>query len=418
MVKQPIEIKSAPNSKGKFNKAVETGRLQILGHLGKRLLYAFDFGGAGENKCAVGICLTHVSIEVIKMSLSGVGTKEVDLRAIGTGLVPLLGAEFVTQDHQKEELESVETAGFVLLAGALIHALPQKFDLGGISVTQIDHGKEALTAIDYLGSGAFSNVVKLRDDEFMKMPKSAAVEKILTREATILRKLQSVEDGCFSIPRLVVDTDKGTGVSSIRSVICGEISDMVGLRLRGVVGLPLHRVPGIVWTHYSKFIIQTMFEALDFAHRQSIYHMDIQPGNIIVGVDDGRPCHAMLSDWGCSVDGTVEKTLTSFRGCTPYAHDRLLRTFKGTLGPELDFASLAYTLDHVCTGSLRWLYEFDSPLKVTTGDLIFRRTHVSEWLSEARPPSGPAAELQLILTEENRAALRSACCPRSSNRTY
>jgi predicted nucleic acid-binding Zn-ribbon protein len=49
MVKQPIEIKSAPSSKGKFNKAVETGRLQILGHLGKRLLYTFDFGMCRRN---------------------------------------------------------------------------------------------------------------------------------------------------------------------------------------------------------------------------------------------------------------------------------------------------------------------------------------------------------------------------------
>jgi len=435
MVKKAIEIKAAPDSKGKFQKAVEKGRSQIFGHLGKRLLYAFDFGGAGENACAVGISLTHLSIEVIKMSLSGVGTKEVELRSIGTGLVPLLGTEVLT-NPQKEEMESMEatvlvqlagakqpesmdTAGFVLLAGALMHELPEKFEIEETSFTQIDPAEEALTASEYLGSGAFCNVVKLGRAEFMKMPKSAALQKGLIQEAAILRKLQSTKRGCISIPRLVLD--HGTGVSGIRAVVRGEISDLVGLRLKGDIGLPLHRLPRLLWTTHSKVIIDMVFKALNFAHGCSIFHMDVRPGNIIVSFEK-MACHAMLTDWGCSVDGDSDdkngnKKLKRFRGCPPYAHDRLLGVFKGTLGRELDFASLAYTLDHVCTGKLRWLFEFDRPLNVTTDDLEIRRTRVSEWLEVAGPPSGKVAELYHVLSEEKREVLRSACCSRRSPRT-
>jgi hypothetical protein len=62
-----------------------------------------------------------------------------------------------------------------------------------------------LTNIEYLGLGAFSNVVRLVDTpgEFMKMPKSAALAKSLEQEAVILRELQSGDGVTCSIPRLV-----------------------------------------------------------------------------------------------------------------------------------------------------------------------------------------------------------------------
>jgi hypothetical protein len=318
MVKNNIEIKTAPDAIGKFKKAIEKGRNHTLGHLGKRLLHAFNFGGAGENACAVGVCLTHLTIEVIKMTLSGVGTKEVALGVIGTDCVPLLGTESLTPE-QKGALESMEVAGFILLAGALKYAIPPEFDRARMSVTQVAPSKEDLTDIQYLGSGTFSNVFQVKKGEFMKMPKSAALEKRLVEEAAILRKLQSHESNS-SLPRLVLD--EGEGISKIQAVIRGEISEMVGLRLSGVVGVPLHRVPRDAWTEHSKSIITSVFEALEFAHNQSIYHMDVKPGNIIVSFDEG--CRTMLSDWGSSVDSANQRTLKGFVGCPPYAHDRPL----------------------------------------------------------------------------------------------
>jgi len=58
MVIQPVEIKTAPSNKGKFKMAVEKGWSQVLGHLSKQLLHAFDFRGVGTDACAIGIFLT------------------------------------------------------------------------------------------------------------------------------------------------------------------------------------------------------------------------------------------------------------------------------------------------------------------------------------------------------------------------
>jgi hypothetical protein len=380
MVEKAVEIKTAPDEKGRFETAIKKGKSQVVGHLGKRLLYAFDFGGAGKNAEAAGICLTHLSIEVIKMTLSGVGTADIDLAATGTGLVPLLGTDLLSKGHE-DFLKSTDANGFVLLAGALIYAIPKEFEL--MALTQVTPIEQELNDIQYLGSGAFSNVVAvgLKDKEgkgeFMKMPKSAALEKSLEGEAVILRKLQ-INGSSFSIPQLCL----AENVSRIQSVIRGEISKMAGLRLVGIVGIPLHRVPRNKWADHSKDIITTVFKALQFAHNRNIYHLDVRPGNIIVDFPESG-CKAMLSDWGCSVDSAVESSLKKFRGCTPYAHDSLLAQFKTVkLNSHLDFASLAYTLDHVAAGKLRWLYEFDRPLHVTENDRKRRWKFVSEWLKK------------------------------------
>jgi hypothetical protein len=391
MVEKAIEIKTAPVEIKRFSRAVEKGLSQVVGHLGKRLLNAFDFGGAGKNASAVGVCLTHLSIEVIEMSLSGVGTVDIDLAAIGTGRVPLLGTDLLSKKHE-DYLVSTDANGFVLLAGALIYAIPLEFDL--MPVTQVDPGEEELNYIQYLGSGAFSNVVAvgLKDKEgkrqFMKIPKSAALGKSLAREATILRKLQNDTESS-SIPRLFLDAGvSSSGVSIIQAVIRDEISKMEGLRLVGIVGKPLHRVPRNKWADHSKYIITTVFKALQFAHKKNIYHLDVRPGNIIVEFPDSG-CKAMLSDWGCSVDSAAESSLKKFRGCTPYAHDSLLAQFTTVkLNSHLDFASLAYTLDHVAAGRLRWLSEFDRPLHVTESDRKTRRKFVSEWLEKEGPGLG------------------------------
>jgi hypothetical protein len=52
--------------------------------------------------------------------------------------VPLPGTEdLLTPQEQKGLLESIETAGFVLLAGALMYAIPQEFDHTTMSDTQV-----------------------------------------------------------------------------------------------------------------------------------------------------------------------------------------------------------------------------------------------------------------------------------------
>jgi phage shock protein A len=420
MVKKAIEIKTAREEEGKFNKALEKGRSQIVGHLGKRLLYAFDFGGAGKNDSALGVSLTHLSIEVIKMTLAGVGTDTVLLDMSKTGCVPLLGKESLT-DAQTKGFDSMGTNGILLLAGALKYRTPQEFDLKDISsLQQVEPTKKDLGPIEYLGSGAFSNVVGFGSTaaevfsatgEFMKLPKSAAQAKSLEQEAAILRKLESGNDEVIpSIPRLVIG-GSNSGISTLRTVIRGEISSMIGLRLRGVVGVPLDRVQLLSWQKHSKAIIEQVYDALQFAHGKKIYHLDVRPGNIIVDASSDS-CHAMLSDWGCSVDGNAQTRLKNFCGCTPYAHDRLLgNKFKGMLDPYLDFASLTYTIHHVCARQLKWSFPFDRPSNVSPADLEDRREKVNDWLSKEEERDEQQRLAPGILEK-----LWTACRPRRSER--
>jgi hypothetical protein len=396
MVKKTIEIKTARDDAVKFNKALEKGRSQIVGHLAKRLLYAFDFGGAGKDGRTFGVSLTHLSIEVITMTLAEVGTGEVSLDMSTTGCVPLFGKVLLT-GSQCKEFVSLDTNGILLLAGALKYRTPEEFDPGA-SLTQVKPIFEDLNHMQYLGSGAFSNVLGFQSSgEFIKMPKSAALAKSLEQEAAILRKLESIPPSS-SIPIIASEMS----ISTLRTVIRGEISIMIGLRLHGVVGETLDRLPSDFWSTHSNEIITTVYQALEFAHKKNIYHLDVRPGNIIVDVKS-IPFQVMLSDWGCSVEGKANTTLKQFRGCTPYAHDRLLgKTITGQLDKDLDFASLTYTVHHVCTGKLEWSFEFDHPSYVSTEDLEHRRQSVDKWLkSEAFKKLVP----QNILED-----LKIACC--------
>jgi hypothetical protein len=76
MVNKPIEIKSVPDAKGQFKKAIEKGRSQPVGPLRKRLQCAFDFGGAGADTCADGVSLTHLLIVAIQLTLLGLERKK------------------------------------------------------------------------------------------------------------------------------------------------------------------------------------------------------------------------------------------------------------------------------------------------------------------------------------------------------
>ena len=72
-----------------------------------------------------------------------------------------------------------------------------------------------------------------------------------------------------------------------------------------------------------------------------------------------------------------------FRGSTPYAHDGFLgKTPSFTVNQEIDFASLAYTIDHVEQGKLRWGFEFDRPTNVTEQDKDKRRKFMTEFLNK------------------------------------
>jgi serine/threonine protein kinase len=285
----------------------------------------------------------------------------VDLSAVGTGVRAFLGT---STDN-----------GFVLLAGALKRARRDENAMDNmVSVSEIVSGVPTtpLTFQKFLGSGAFSNVVKLGKSEFMKIPKAACLAADLVHEASILNHLQ-----CPTPKGIPILACSPQGVSAIQFVVRGELSRMPCLRLRGVVGTLLNKLPHNVWQASAKDIVSQVVAALKFAHGREVYHLDVRPGNIIVGkpVDESPQCVVLLSDWGCSIrkEGK-QRVLKKFRGCTPYAHDSLLGEWGGAkLKPELDFASLLYTCIHVDKGILQWVHAFDRPLQVSDADMLMRR---------------------------------------------
>jgi serine/threonine protein kinase len=300
----------------------------------------------------------------------------------------------------------------VLLAGALMYStLRPEFDCSNMSLAQVTPSKETFT-IKFLGAGGAANVFQLGDGEFIKIPRAACVTKLWVAEAAILKKLESDQSSSFRIPRLVCGD-----ISIIQTVIRGEISTMIGLRLRGIIGVPLENLLRADCSEHATEIVATVFEALTFAHTIPIYHIDVKPGNIIVSIIEGKCC-AMLSDWGCSFDGTTgNQKLDHHRGTTVYSHDRLLdrgTAFDGKVGPELDFASLAYTIDHVQYGKVRWRQDFNDAghdYISETDELKNRRQFVSEWLQDAEETDKLPPSNLIMLSGEIRSVLKNAIYP-------
>ena len=377
MLQTAIELKLARDDTTKFQLALEKGKSQIIGHLSKRL-----FLGIGRNAAAIGVCLTHLSIEAIQMKLSGVGTKDVDLATLSTGCIPFLFKKILTDNHVFVNKETAAN-GFVLLAGVLMNTVrsEDKFTKENVSEVANDDKKigEDWSEMKYLGSGAFSNVYKAGTKTFLKIPKAASLENSLEAELKMLKLLgKDVEN--HGIPRLWNGLNH---LVQIQAVIGGEISTMKGLKLNGIIGSPLHKLKRHEWNNCRHHMIQKVYTALQYAHASQIFHLDVRPGNIFVecpmtNCKDAQRCSVMLSDWGCSVQLEKKgKKLQRFRGSTPYAHNGFLgKTPKLCVKPEVDFASLAYTIDHVEIGKLRWAFEFDRPTNVTYEDIEKRQAFV------------------------------------------
>jgi hypothetical protein len=89
----PLEIKPTAREKVPLSKMLKQGENQIIGHLAKILMEAFHLGGIGANRVVRGVVMTMVSVEIVEMKLSGMGTAEVKLETSKTGHEPLFDME-------------------------------------------------------------------------------------------------------------------------------------------------------------------------------------------------------------------------------------------------------------------------------------------------------------------------------------
>ena len=378
MLQRAIEVKVVGENLKCFIKFQDKGYQQICGHQAKRLHYSFDFGGIGEDDSVFGVVLTMASIEVLELELKGVGTEKVELIQRSSKCLPLMkGVSAKHYGHVRECVvdDDKHASGFVVLAGAL--AMLQSTGERGCrdTCTSPSLGQPKF---EYLGSGAFSHAVKTGVDEFMKIPKAAAMEKTLEEEAKILLLLAG-ETVREDIPRLCENEAK---VSEVRLVLRKEVSTLHCLKMKGIVGEPVSNLlsrPSEVRRKALRSIVEQVYKALCFAHGRKVpvFHLDVRPGNVIILLDGQYK--VMLSDWGCALEGKTRHK--GFRGCPPYAHDDLLQKESWTPRKEHDFASLAYTLAHLYEGKLLWR-DFAAKSSDTGKRLEIVKKKGREWFSE------------------------------------
>jgi len=151
-----VEVKCFRSDAKKLKKYLEKGRRQGMGHLAKRLLHSLDFFGMGADSEAIALCITPCSIEVIRLALTGVGTENVDLAVVGTGCRSLFGKANCPFDGQipKDQILA-DSAGFVLLAGALLYSPDDECAKRQIQVHDSGSNTPITKKCKYLGSGGF-----------------------------------------------------------------------------------------------------------------------------------------------------------------------------------------------------------------------------------------------------------------------
>eukprot|EP00980_Cylindrotheca_fusiformis_P028712 scaffold22639_cov105-Cylindrotheca_fusiformis.AAC.6 len=360
MLGRAIEMKAV--SVTELENRLLKGENQVLGHLGKQAWFSFDFGGVGEDCVVYGICLTIWSVSVEKLALEGVGTDEVRVETKRTSRLRLLGKDYSLPDKVGSLLtDGKKGHALAVLAGALMAACPPPgkaaLTTGKSQLVEKTGNSDAPQELEIerlLGSGAFSNVLKLKGDgKFLKIPKAAALVQSIKREAQVLSVINA--DGSREdIPQLVrKEVDK---LSMLKLVTEFDEGSFTGLKLKGIVGRTLLSVQASTSDKRKTLgsLILGVFDALEYAHKQGYVHLDIRPENIIV---DSLNEKIMVSDWGAA-SKLGERIM--FRGCLPYAHDRWFvnRTSAQKVEAKFDFASLLYTWVHVAENGLSWNDDF------------------------------------------------------------
>jgi Protein kinase domain len=385
----PIEVKPITRERSKVHHLLLEAQNQVIGHLAKRAIFSFGFGGVGEDCKVFGLELTMGSVAVIVLELSGVGTADVKVTTQRTHRMPLFdkktretmfGAE---AKNVEESLETVEQegmpAGFCLLARTLL-SVQHGLGTSLISTSKGDHRTFPLCCRNanvtatielgqFLGSGAFSHVLVVEKvegsnnvDVFIKVPKSHQLRKSLENEAKVLKDLSEHSH----IPQLYYPDDP---IKILDFKIRCEVSKLPCLLLRGLIGQPTSQRRDMWKQDELKEIFLKVFTALTHANKKGWAHLDVRPANIITCAKlgdhpPGDRLEVMLIDWGCAYRN--DEKVKGFVGCLPYAHDDLFGPSK-EWQPRLDhdLASLAYSVVSLSLlGSIPWS-GFSNHLSVT-----------------------------------------------------
>jgi hypothetical protein len=388
----PLEIKPTAREEVSLDKRLVQGENQIIGYLAKILMETFHLGGIGADRVVRGVVMTTVSVEIIEMKLSGMGTAKVKVELKKTGHEPLFDMDTMLSllGNIKEESRVIKKClkqvkegdspqeGFILLqellSGLLEHREPTS------STYSNKTGDISIQLGSLLGSGAFSTVYALKehDETFLKTPKSRRCVKAMKNEAKVLKAL----DHTF-IPKVFLeDGPLHLGILTVQ-LLCDK-SELPSLRLKGLIGTPASKVNVENLNKGDlQCIVNDVMSALKHTHDRGWVHLDVRPSNIIIGQSgDGRP-RVQLIDFGCAAQKNV--VLSQFRGCPPFAHYDLLCYGLETWLPDdkHDMASLSFTIASLLAGnSVPW-FGFDG-CNIEPDILIKRSNIASKLLRENR----------------------------------
>ena len=189
----------------------------------------------------------------------------------------------------------------------------------------------------FLGAGACASVYSLRgksDGMFAKFSK-AAFDTYLANELKVLKHLWTDCNSLVPIPR-----PEHPELKTIEVKAHCQTAERKCLVLKGILGCSAAKV-GVVGARLLQDVFARVSDALDFAHRKEICHMDVRPSNIIISPEGT----IQLIDWGCAA--STDEEICGFRGSLAYAHDYILTVDKHKIWKpkkEFDMASLAFTM--------------------------------------------------------------------------
>ncbi|KAL3929651.1 MAG: hypothetical protein SGBAC_012118 [Bacillariaceae sp.] len=393
MIESIVEIKKCGMIGKEDDKRIDIAADQLFCSFFERMQVDLNYLGIGVNCELYGVALSMSKIAIVTASLQNVGTEKVCIAFNKTETVPFLTLQ-----------------GLELLALALSMSLKlsKARHMPNIALPANQNAGRSikLSIGDYLGSGAFGIVYKAvvssgedercKSSHFLKLPTSERTSFLLKDEAVTLRRLNGVQgsDKVPNIPSLIAFA------STLEITLDGFVGKTSGLLLRGVIGTT---ATAFLWTKHRegqiRSVVKKVHDTLEAAHKQSVYHLDIRPGNIVVksSTNSTEDMDVLVIDWGVAI---TDDTRFLFRGLYAYAHDELLKKGRkpSCAKAEYDWASLLYTYYHLHVGDVPWI------VLMADGNLVcdttIRKAAVSSWWGEVRghiQGHGIVDKLQIIL---------------------
>jgi hypothetical protein len=330
---------------------------QLLGHLHKRLRWAFEFGNLGVDCTATGAVMTLAHVEIVQVCLVGMGSASADVIQKSSGKLPLFSKvavqnllrgqgnealldELFSIDAVEEPIPTGMDALFrILLCNSCDLFTPYWQEKASY---RANDGTGTYALENRLGAGAFGTVYSLNGHPSMvvKAPHGSMFTKTIKNEIAVLSELNSVTT-CVNVPLLQSRGDLAINVRGSEVMLPALATSPRGKPIDQLFTL-LHEDNGR--GILILLVAEGVRRALEFAHGKLWFHLDVRPSNIVVEFDNNRNAtRAVLIDWGIA----SKQEVTGFRGSKLYAHDDILAKRTPDLWtPEAkhDYASLFYTL--------------------------------------------------------------------------